>query len=117
MMKFGMMHKQGDIVLIPVPFSDLSNRKQRPVPIISNDDYNQMTDDIHVVAITSQLKDLDYSVMIEQKDLDEGALKVTSAVRADKVYTLSKRIIRKRFEKVNSEVLNKVRTKVQDLIK
>ncbi|UTW71023.1 type II toxin-antitoxin system PemK/MazF family toxin [Anaerobacillus sp. HL2] len=67
--------------------SDLSNRKQRPVLIISNDDYNQMTDDILVVAITSQLKDLDYSVVIEQKDLEQGTLKVTSAVRADKVYT------------------------------
>ena len=92
-MGFGMMFKQGEIVLIPVPFSDLSNRKQRPVLIISNDNYNHMTDDILVVAITSQLKDLDYSVVIEQKDLDEGNLKVTSAVRADRVYTLSKSII------------------------
>ncbi|WP_236035272.1 type II toxin-antitoxin system PemK/MazF family toxin [Alkalihalobacterium elongatum] len=112
-----MMHKQGDIVLIPVPFSDLSNRKQRPVLIISNDDYNQMTDDILVVAITSQLKDLDYSVVIEHKDLEEGFLKVTSAVRADKVYTLSKGIIRKRFGKVNSEVLSSIRTKVNELIR
>lgn len=55
--------------------------------------------------------------MIKEKDLDEGTLKVTSAVRADKVYTLSKRIIRKRFGKVNTEVLNSVRTKVQELIK
>ncbi|MDT8862356.1 type II toxin-antitoxin system PemK/MazF family toxin [Alkalihalobacillus sp. MEB130] len=100
----------------PVPFSDLSNRKQRPVLIISNDDYNQMTDDILVVAITSQLKNLDYSVVIKQKDLDEGALKVTSAVRADKVYTLSKGIIRKRFGKVNTEVLNIVRTTIENLI-
>jgi mRNA interferase MazF len=116
-MRFGMMHKQGDIVLIPVPFSDLSNRKQRPVLIISNNDYNQMTNDILVVAITSQLKDLDYSVVIEQKDLDEGTLKVTSAVRADKVYTLSNEIIRKRFGKVNTEVLNHVRSKIEHLIK
>ncbi len=55
--------------------------------------------------------------MIEQKDLDEGALKVTSAVRADKVYTLSKGIIRKRFGKVNTKVLNSVRNKIEHLIK
>lgn len=91
-------------------------RKQRPVLIISNDNYNHTTDDILVVAITSQLKDLDYSVVIEQKDLDEGNLKVTSAVRADRVYTLSKSIIRKRFGKVNSKVLKNVRTKITDLI-
>ncbi|MCD8502641.1 MAG: type II toxin-antitoxin system PemK/MazF family toxin [Bacillaceae bacterium] len=58
-----------------------------------------MTDDILVVAITSQLKDLDYSVVIEQRDLHEGALEVTSAVRADKIYTLSKGIIRKNLAK------------------
>jgi mRNA interferase MazF len=65
-----------------------------------------MTDDILVVAITSQLKDLDYSVVIEQKDLVEGALKVTSVVRTDKVYTLSTSIVRKKIGKVNSNVMS-----------
>jgi mRNA interferase MazF len=115
-MRFGMMYKQGDIVLIPVPYSDLTNRKQRPVLIISNDDYNKMTEDILVVAITSQLKDLDYSVIIDGKDLTEGTLKVTSAVRADKVYTLSKEIVRKKFGKVNFEVLKSVQLKINELI-
>lgn len=59
-----MMYKQGDIVLIPVPFSDLTNKKQRPVLVISSDSYNKMTDDIVVVAVTSQLRSLDYSVII-----------------------------------------------------
>ena len=112
-----MMYKQGDIVLIPVPFSDLTNRKQRPVLIISSDRYNETTEDIVVVAITSQLRDLDYSVVIEEDDLNEGTLKVTSAVRADKIYTLSKAIIKKRFGKVNSKVLKGVRLKMSELIK
>ena len=60
MMRFGIMYSQCDIVLIPVPFSDLSPKKQRPVLIISNNHYNNLTEDIVVVAITSQLKDLDY---------------------------------------------------------
>lgn len=74
-----------------------------------------MTEDI-VVAITSQLKDLDYSVVIESKDLNEGELKIRSAVRADKVYTLSKSIVRKKFGQVNSEVLKGVRIKINELI-
>lgn len=86
------MYKQGDIGLIPVPFTDLKKQKQRPVLVISSDSYNQLTEDIVVLAITSQLKDLDYSVIIESKDLTEGELKVTSEIRADKVYTLSKRL-------------------------
>ena len=35
------MLNQGAIVLIPVPFTDLSARKRRPVVVISNDAYNQ----------------------------------------------------------------------------
>ncbi len=33
----GIMYNQGDIVLIPIPFTDLSNSKRRPVVIISNE--------------------------------------------------------------------------------
>lgn len=76
-----------------------------------------MTDDIVVVAITSQLRNLDYSVVIESKDLKEGKLKVASAIRADKVYTLSKDIVRKKFGQVNTEVMEDVRKKVNELIK
>ncbi|GGM33965.1 mRNA interferase PemK [Paraliobacillus quinghaiensis] len=111
------MYKQGDIVLLPVPFSDLTNKKQRPVLVISNDSYNKRTDDIVVVAVTSQLRNLDYSVIIETNDLNLGELKVTSAIRTDKVYTLSQNIIRKKFAEVNTGILEEVRTKISELIK
>lgn len=112
-----MMYKQGDIVLLPVPFSDLTNRKQRPVLVISSNSYNEVTDDIIVVAITSQLRNLDYSVVIKSEDLKEGKLKIASAIRADKIYTLSKDIVRKKFGQVNAEVMENVRKKVNELIK
>jgi mRNA interferase MazF len=47
------MPNQGDIVLIPIPFTDLSSQKRRPVIVISNDSYNQTTRDVVVVAMTS----------------------------------------------------------------
>ena len=31
-----MMFEQGEVVLIPIPFTDLSSRKRRPVIIVSN---------------------------------------------------------------------------------
>jgi len=50
------MLDQRDIVLIPIPFTDLSSYRRRPVIIVSNDKYNRETDDIVVVAMTSNLK-------------------------------------------------------------
>jgi len=37
------MPEQGDIVLIPIPFTDLSSNRRRPVIVISNNLYNHKT--------------------------------------------------------------------------
>ena len=47
------MLEQGSIVLIPVPFTNLSSEKRRPVIVISSNDYNATGLDIIVVAVTS----------------------------------------------------------------
>lgn len=53
------MYSQGDILLIPIPFTDLSSSKRRPVLVISNNEYNSRTDDIIVTAITSSIDHLE----------------------------------------------------------
>jgi mRNA interferase MazF len=59
-----MMPEQGDIVLIPIPFTDLSSQKRRPVIVISNDTYNRKTTDIVVVAMTSNPAQIEYGLTI-----------------------------------------------------
>jgi mRNA interferase MazF len=63
------MPEQGDIILIPIPFTDLSSRRRRPVIVISNDVYHQKTQDMVVVAMTSNLQATDYGFTITSADL------------------------------------------------
>jgi mRNA interferase MazF len=109
------MPEQGDILLIPVPFTDLSSRKRRPVVVISNDTYNRKTEDVVVVAMTSNPAPVDYSFTITSSDLERGKLNRTSKVRVDKIYTLSQSIVVKTFGRVGSEVLDRIRNLLQEL--
>ncbi|WP_061214110.1 type II toxin-antitoxin system PemK/MazF family toxin [Syntrophomonas wolfei] len=111
------MPKQGEIVLIPIPFSNLQSIKKRPVLIISNDYYNELTGDIIVLAITSNLNEKKYSIEITDDNLDEGQLKIKSCIRCDKIYTLSQEIIVSKFGIVSHDIMEKVRSKISELIK
>ncbi|CAG0944468.1 hypothetical protein ANRL1_01770 [Anaerolineae bacterium] len=109
------MPKQGEIVLIPIPFTDLSSQKRRPVVIVSNDAYNGKNADIVVVAMTSNPALVDYSFTITSSDLEQGKLNRPSKIRVDKIYTLSQSIIVKTFGQVNTKTLERIRQTLQDL--
>lgn len=109
------MYKQGDILLIPIPFSDLQSSKKRPVLVFSNDLYNITTEDIVVMAITSNIQPKEYTVLITKDDLIEGEIKVDSNVRVDKIYTLSKSIVIKRIGCVNKNTIEKVKNMLDKL--
>lgn len=103
-----MMFSQGDIIIVPFPFSNLSGLKQRPVLILSNNHDNSMSDDIITCGITSNLKDSKHSVLIDNIDLEEGIIPLKSRIKVDKLFTLEKSIIRKKIAKINKNSLNKV---------
>jgi len=110
------MYRQGDILLIPIPYSDLTSNKKRPVLVLSNDDYNTKTEDIIVAAITSNITSKEYSILISNKDMQEGNLHVNSCIRVDKIYTLSQSIVIKKFGAVKPEIINNVKEKLRELI-
>jgi mRNA interferase MazF len=110
------MPKQGAIVLIPVPFTDLSSMKRRPVIVISNDDYHQTTPDMVVVAMTSNPTVNLYSFTITTADLSQGSLNRPGTVRVDKIYTLDQSLTVKNFGQVNERTLDQIRALLRDLI-
>jgi mRNA interferase MazF len=103
------MPEQGDIVLVPVPFTDLTSHKRRPVIVISNDDYNRNRPDVIVVAMTSNPAPAPFSFQISSAELVEGALNHPGTVRVDKIYSLADSIVIKKFGKVSPTIVLRIR--------
>ncbi len=103
------MPSQGEIVLVPIPFTDLSSARRRPVVVVSNDAYNMATADMVVVAMTSNLTPTPHSFVLTSVDLVSGSLNHPGRVRVDKIYTLAQRTVFASFGKVNDATLDRIR--------
>ena len=112
----GIKYKQGDIVLVPFPYSDLSGSKRRPVLIVSNDDYNQKFQDVLVCVITSNLRKDSYSIELENSDLEVGVLPESSLIKAHKLFTIHQDRIVRKYSVVNDECFDKVSGRIRRLI-
>ena len=80
---------KGDVVIIPFPFSDLSNSKKRPAFVLANLPGN----DIIVCQITSKAHSDSYALPLEAHDFATGGLPVASFIRPNKIFTADKNII------------------------
>lgn len=111
------MHlRQGDIVLVPVPFTDLSSRKRRPVIVVSTDAYNAAGLDMVVVAMTSNPTQTAWSFVISPNDVADGHLNRPGMVRVDKIYTLAQSLAVARFGRVSAPVLTRIRSLFLNLV-
>ena len=110
------MYKQGEIVIVPFPFSDLSSIKQRPVLILSKNIDNEKVEDIVTCGITSNVKNSKYSVLIENEDLIEGEVPKISRVKVDKLFTISQDIVKKKVGRINKESFEKVKSEFIKLV-
>jgi mRNA interferase MazF len=110
MMRYGIRYKlkQREMVLIPIPYSNLKSKKRRPVIVIPNNLYNQKTEDIVVIAVTSNIETKGYTLLITQKDMEEGNLPRDSMIRVDKIYSLSQLIVVKRLGKIKEATFERI---------
>lgn len=112
----GIKYNQREIVLVPFPYSDLSSSKRRPVLIVSGNDYNQKFQDVLVCVITSNQYADEYSVKLENNDLELGVLPESSVVKAHKLFTIHQSKILKKFSLVENEFFVKIAEKIKHLI-
>jgi mRNA interferase MazF len=110
------MYKQRDIILIPFPYTDLTETKQRPAIIVSNNNYNDTLDDVVVCAVTSKFQRDEFCIELLDKDLDYGNLPEVSFVKAHKLLTIHKSKIIKKYSRVKEDYFSTIQDRIADLI-
>ena len=110
-------YKQGDVVLVPFPFTDLSSTKQRPAVIVSADALNSVRDDVLVAAITSQIPVALASdeFLIPAEHLATCGLPKKSMIRVSKLVALHQRLIIRRIGAMPPTVLQEVITRLRQM--
>ena len=104
---------KGDIVVIPFPFSDLSQAKRRPALVISVLE----GEDLILCQITSQtLKDR-YSIPFCDDDFKQGSLRKESNVRPNRLFTADKSIVLYKIGTLKKTKLNEMISRVVDIIR
>lgn len=108
---------QGDVVLVPFPFTDLQTIKQRPAVVVSADWFNRARPDCVIVAVTSQVPpriERDH-LPLSSADLTSAGLPKASIVRLGKLVTVDQSIIRKTLGVLPSATLTHVLDGVHDV--
>ncbi|MBS3163632.1 type II toxin-antitoxin system PemK/MazF family toxin [Candidatus Woesearchaeota archaeon] len=108
--------KQKEIVLLPYPFSNLEETKVRPAVVISNNFFNDNSNDFVAIPITSIAKEDPYSVMLGQNDLDFGKLLKESRIRVDKIFTVEKNLIIMKIGAINNKTFENIKSKIKEIL-
>lgn len=107
---------QRDVVLIKFPFSDRKDSKPRPVIVISNDNYNKKFDDFIAIPMTSRLVSRDHTMLITNKEMEEGKLVVDSLVKIDKISSLHQELIIYHIGRIKKQTYNELKKSLLNLI-
>ena len=104
---------KGDVVVVPFPFSDLSDLKRRPALVLAD----LPGDDIILCQITSQFSKDSSAVFLTDNDFSSGTLKVDSYVRPNRLFTADKRIVAYKTGTISVTKYQEVFNALADLLK
>jgi len=104
---------KGDVVVVPFPFTDLTQAKRRPALVISVlEGY-----DLILCQITSKTVKDNYAIMIEDEDFELGGLKQVSNIRPNRIFTADSNIILYKIGHLKVNMLSLIIEKLIEIIK
>ena len=104
---------KGNVVVVPFPFSDLTQAKRRPALIIAELEGN----DLILCQITSQSIRDRYAVSIDDDKFETGALRQKSNVRPNRIFTADRHIILYRVGHLKPEKVDQIIDRIVDIIR
>ena len=102
----------GDVVVVPFPFSDLTQAKRRPALVVATLQGN----DVILCQITSQQVTDSYAVIIEPSDFTAGGLNQVSNVRPNRLFTADQQIILYKAGQLTPSKFNEVITAIINIL-
>ena len=111
------MIEQRDLLLVPFPFSDQLGKKVRPVVVISNEDFNQCSEDVLVVAVTSNLTKDRHTIPITKNELENGTLHHDCYIKVENILKIDKKLIIKKIGKIKPAVLQQIKEIIESILK
>jgi mRNA interferase MazF len=104
---------KGDIVVVPFPFSDLTQAKRRPALVLAEIE----GDDRILCQITSQHVRDKYAIELDDSDFQVGSLRQKSNIRPSRIFTSDIRIILYRVGQLKPDKVANVIEKVVDILR
>ncbi|NDJ22994.1 type II toxin-antitoxin system PemK/MazF family toxin [Nostoc sp. B(2019)] len=103
---------KGNVVVVPFPFSDLTQAKKRPALVIAALQGN----DLILCQITSRLVRDEYAIYLEAEDFNTGHLKQSSNIRPNRLFTADRQIILSKVGEIKPEKLDEVIIKIIEIL-
>ena len=118
MTQYSITYKRGDVVLVHFPFTDCSNKKQRPAVVLSADWYSTSCQDVIIAALTCQHTDKIYrgEYKLTEEDLKSAQMPKPSKIKIGKLFTIEKKMIIKKCGNLSTATLITISDKLKDIL-
>jgi len=103
---------RGDVVVVPFPFSNLSDSKRRPALVLSPLE----GDDLILCQITSRQLHDRYAVLLGDEDFASGSLRQLSNVRPNRIFTADRSLVLYRVGALKPAKLEEVIDKLINIL-
>lgn len=105
--------QRGDVVIVDHPFSDATGSKVRPALVVQNDARNALLAETIVVLASKNLKHVGTDLIqllidIATADGKLSGLRVNSAIKCGKLFTIHENMIRKKIGALSAPLIKQV---------